>query len=153
MSNLRIVKGARYLTLIVLAFALLGVVLNSTGLLDAERAEGTKIKYLVATLPTVFYLAAIWMIQHAHAAIAKGEAVEAALATLLEHLGICLFLGGVARVFGELWLVRLLLGVSTSQGIFDVAAITLGCVGLLLFVLARPLRDAVRARAELAEIL
>lgn len=153
MSNVEVVKGARYLTLIVLALALLGVMLNSTGLLSADVAGAAKIRYLAATLPTLFYLAAIWMLQRAHAAIARGEAVEPALATLLERLGVCLFFGGIARVFGELLLVRLLLGVQTSWAWIDVAAITLGCVGLLLFVLARPLRDAVKARAELAEIL
>jgi hypothetical protein len=30
---------------------------------------------------------------------------------------------------------------------------TLGSIGLLLFILARPLRDAAKARTELAEIL
>lgn len=153
MLSLNVAKAARYPTAIVLALALLGVMLNSTDLLDADVAGAAKARYLAATLPTLFYVAAIWIIQRAHAAIARGDEVEPALATLLERLGICLFFGGIARVFGELLLVRLLLGVQTSWAWFDVAAITLGCVGLLLFALARPLRDAARARAELAEIL
>lgn len=153
MSSVRTVKAARYLTLIVLTATVLGIMLNSTGLLDADRADAAEIHQLAATLPTIFFVAAIWMIQRAHAAIARGEAIEAALGALLERLGICLFLGGIARVFGQLWLIRLALGVRTSWAWFDVAAITLGCVGLLLFALARPLRDAAKVRAELAEIV
>ncbi|HEX8301726.1 DUF2975 domain-containing protein [Sphingomonas sp.] len=151
MSNVKLVRAARYLTLMVLALAVLGVMLNSIGLLDASR--DARIRHLAATLPTLFYVAAIWMIQRAHAAIGRGDAVETALAALLERLGICLFLGGIARVFGQLWIVRLALGVPASWAWFDVAAVTLGCVGLLLFVLARPLREAAKVRTELAEIV
>lgn len=153
MANVTVVKVVRYLTMIVLACALIGVMLNSTGLFDADVAEPAKARFVAATLPTLFFLLAIWMVQRAHAAIAKGKAVEPALATLLERLGICLFFGGVARVFGELLLLRLLLGVRTSWAWFDMAAMTLSCVGLLLFALARPFRDAASARAELNEIL
>lgn len=153
MAYVQVAKGARYLTAIVLALALLGVMLNSTGLFDAGIAGATKVRYLAGALPTVFFLAAIAIVQRAHAKIAGGEAVLPALGKLLERLGVCLFLGGMARVFGELLLVRLILGAQTSWAWFDVAAITLGCVGLLLLALARPLRDAAMAHAELAEIL
>lgn len=151
MSNATLVRAARYLTLMILALSVLGIMLNSIGMLDAGGAAW--IRHLAAKLPMLFYVAAIWMIQRAHAAIARGDAVEAALAALLERLGICLFLGGIARVFGQLWIIRLALGVPTSLAWFDAAAVTLGCVGLLLFVLARPLREAAKARTELAEIV
>lgn len=153
MSNVRLVQWARYLTLLVLTVALLGVILNNLGLLDASRGEAARIRQFAAVLPTLFYIAAIWMIQRAHVAISRGDGVEAALASLLERLGICLFLGGIARVFGQLWIIRLVLGAPASWAWFDVGAITLGSVGLLLFVLARPLRDAAKARTELAEIV
>lgn len=151
MSSVRLVQWARYLTLLVLMVALLGVISNNLGLLDCPYA--VKIRRVAAILPTLFYIAAIWMIQRAYAAIARGDAVEAALATLLERLGLCLFLGGIARVFGQLWIIRLALGGPASWAWFDVGAMTLGSIGLLLFILARPLRDAAKARTELAEIL
>jgi hypothetical protein len=153
MSSVRLVQWARYLTLLVLAVALLGVISNNLGLLDPNCPYAVKVRRFAAMLPTLFYIAAIWMIQRAHAAIARGDAVEAALATLLERLGLCLFLGGIARVFGQLWIIRLALGVPASWAWFDVGAMTLGSIGLLLFILARPLRDAAKARTELAEIL
>jgi hypothetical protein len=151
MSNVWLARSARYLTLLVFAFALSGLMLNSTGLLEGDHAY--RIRYLAASLPTLFYLAAIWTIQRAYAAIARGDAVETALATLLEGLGVCLFLGGIARVFGQLWIPRLILGDRTSYAWFDVAAFTLGSLGLLLFIMARPLREAAQARAELDEIV
>ena len=151
--NARHISTVRFLTLGVLACVIAGVALNSIGLFDPARTDAAKVRQLAATLPTLFYLAAIWMIARAHAAIVGGEAVEAALGALLERLGACLFLGGLARVFGELWVVKLVLGTTGSWAWFDVAAITSGCVGLLMIALARPLRDAARARAELAEIL
>lgn len=151
MSSVRLVQWARYLTLLVLMVALLGVISNNLGLLDCPYT--VKIRRVAAILPTLFYIAAIWMIQRAYAAIARGDAVEAALATLLERLGLCLFLGGIARVFGQLWIIRMALGAPASWAWFDVGAMTLGSIGLLLFILARPLRDAAKARTELAEIL
>ena len=149
----RHIRTVQLLTLFVLACIVAGVALNSTGLFDPARDAAAKVRQLAATLPTLFYLAAIWMIARTHAAMSRGEAVEAALATLLERLGACLFLGGLARVFGELWLIKIVLGTTGSWAWFDTAAITLGCVGLLMIALARPLRDAARTRAELAEIL
>jgi hypothetical protein len=149
-STSRIVGWA---TTMVLVLTGAGVLLNSTGLLAGEVAGSAKVRLAAGLLPTLFYLAAIGMVQRAHAAIVRGEAVEATLARLLERLGICLLLGGLARVFGEIWIVRLIAGGVSSVAWFDVAAITLGCVGLLLVLLARPLRAAGQARAELADIL
>ncbi|WP_404336297.1 hypothetical protein AB2M62_18845 [Sphingomonas sp. MMS12-HWE2-04] len=153
MASVRLVHWARYLTLLVLVVGFLGVTMNNLSLLDADCSYAVKVRRFAAMLPSLFYLAAIWMIQRAHAAIARGDAVESALATLLERLGACLFLGGIARVFGQLWIIRLALGEPASFAWFDVGAMTLGSLGLLLFILARPLRDAAKARTELAGIV
>lgn len=153
MSGSGEVRTVRMLTILVLVALVLGLSLNATGLVDAEADETAKRLQLIGMLPTIFYLAAIWVIQRAFSAIAKGDAVEIALARLLGWLGVCLFLGGIARVFGEPWLTRLVLERPWSWVYFDVAAITLGCIGLLLVIVARPLREAARIRAELSEIV
>lgn len=144
---------ARNLTLVVLVALGLGMTLNATGLLAPDRSGSAKLVQVVTMLPMLCYLAAIWMIQRAFAALARDQAVEQVVATLLVRLGACLFVGGMLRVFGEPWLTRLVLGRPWPWANVDGAAVALGCAGLLLVLLARPVRHAARMRAELDEIL
>ncbi|GMN04319.1 hypothetical protein [Erythrobacter sp. MTPC3] len=152
MSIIRNARLARYATLGVLVLVLLAMGLSILFLFDEGRSAEAKIQHFAATLPSLFFVGGIWMTERAFKAIAVGQAVELALSNLLERLGICLFLGGMAFVFGRPLILKALLD-SSAWGWFDVPAITLGCVGLLLFVLGRPLRVAAAARAELDEIL
>lgn len=145
-------KSARYATLGVLAIALLGVGMNSTGFLDPSSGEAAMVHQAAATLPSLFFIGGIWTVERAFKAIERGEAVEAALSILMMRLGFCLFAGGLAFVFAQPLLTKVILGTS-PWGWFDVPTITLGSLGLLLMVLARPLREAADVRSELDGIL
>ena len=144
---------ARNLTFMVLVMLALGMVLNATGLILPGNSGPAKIVQLSGMLPMLCYLAAVWMIQRAFSALARGDAVERIVAKLIVRVGACMFLGGLLRVFGEAWLTRLALGQRWPWANFDVAAITLGTAGLFLILLARPLRHAARMRAELDTIV
>lgn len=143
----------RIATLAVLAAVLLGTALNATGLFDPAVSADMKTRHLIMQLPSIFFIAAIWMVARAFHAIAAGEAVEQALANLLQRLGTCLLLGGGSFVFIQPLLLRSLTSQPAGWVWFDVPAMTLGCLGLMLFLMSSPLREAGKARAELAEIL
>ena len=143
---------ARNLTLVVLAALAFGIAFNASGLTAPGGSGSVKLLQLIAMLPMFCYLAAIWTIYRTFAVLARGSAVEQAVAKLLIQLGGLMFLGGLLRVFGEPWLTRLVLGRPWPWANFDVAAVALGAAGLLLILLARPLRDAARMRVELDAI-
>jgi len=144
---------ARNLTAMVLVVLVLGTALNATGLIMPGGSGPAKTVQSITMLPMLCYLAAVWMIHRAFAALARGDAVEQIVAKLLVRVGTCMFLGGLLRVFGEPWLTRLALDQPWPLANFDVAAITLGTAGLFLVLLARPLRHAAWMRAELDAIL
>lgn len=150
MQRLNIVRIA---TGAVLLVVLSGTVLNGSGLFDPAISTDMKTRHLIMQVPSIFFIAAIWMVGRAFHAIAAGEAVEQALANLLQRLGLCLFLGGLSFVFLQPLLLRGLTSASSGWVWFDVPAMTLGCLGLMLVFLSAPFRDAAAARAELAEIL
>lgn len=152
-TNQRDAAIARNLTLMVLAALAVGMALNATGLIAPDHSGSAKLVQLITMLPMLCYLAAIWTIHRAFAALVRGCAVEQTVAKLLVQLGALMFLGGILRVFAEPWLTRFVLGRPWPWANVDVAAITLGAAGLLLILLARPLRHAARMRAELDEIL
>mgnify|MGYP001170499938 CR=1 FL=1 len=145
-------KFARYATLVVLVCVVLAVAMNSTGLFAQEVGRAAKLQQIAALVPSVFFIAAIWMVERAFRAISDGQPLELALVALLRRMGMCLFLGGLTFVFVQPWLNKLLLG-ATPIAWFDIPAITLGCLGLLMVVMARPLREAAEAQAELGEIV
>lgn len=146
-------RVAQALTALVLLAVAMGVTLNSTGLVIGASNNTYRSAQLIATLPVLFYLVAIWTVHRAFGALARGDAVERVLSELLARVGICLFFGGLVRVFAEPFLLRWVFEGPWPVANFDVAAITLGTVGLLLVLVALPLRDAASMRAELAEIL
>lgn len=145
-------KIVRYATRTVLLLSLLGVGLNATGLFDPNVETAKKIWFIAGMLPTLFFVAAIVMIDRAYTAIAEGETVETALSSLIARLGLCLFLGGIAFVFAQPLVTKVILGTS-AWAWFDVPSITIGCLGLLLMIVAHPLREAAAMRAELDEFL
>lgn len=143
---------ARNLTALVVAVLALGMALNSSGLIMPGASASVKLVQVITMLPMLCYLAAVWTIHRAFAALSRGDAVERTVAKLLVQVGTCMFLGGILRVFAEPWLTRLVLDRPWPWANFDVAAIALGTAGLLLILLARPLRDAARMRVELDAI-
>lgn len=143
---------ARLATRAVLVLTLLAIGFNSIGLFDSSVSASAKMEGVIKLVPSVFFIAGIWMVERAFKAISVGEAVEVALGDLLARLGLCLFLGGISFVFMQPLLLTLLLPKWFAVAWFDVPSITLGCLGLLLFFMARQLKDAGVLRAEMEEI-
>jgi len=102
-------------------------------------------------LPMFFYLWAIWAVQRAIASISRGDVFGLVVPRLLTQVGLALFFGGIVNVFVAPILIKLVTG-RGGLAAYDVAAITLGVVGLALVVVAQLLRQAAAMRAELDEI-
>ncbi len=130
---------------IVALASVMEIVVTATGVYPHTRL-------LLSRLPMPFYLWAIWTVGRACAAIGRGEYFGLVVPRLLTRVGLALFFGGIASVF----VAPLLMRVVTGRGgylAYDVAAITVGVVGLALVVIAPLLRQAAEMRAELDEIL
>lgn len=132
------------LALLVLASAM-EVIVTATGVYPHTRL-------LLYRLPVPFYLWAIWAVGRACAAIGRGDYFGEVVPRLLNRVGLALFFGGIANVFVAPILIKVLTG-RGGYAAYDVAAITVGVVGLALVVIAPLLRQAAAMRAELDEIL
>jgi len=106
---------------------------------------------LVARLPVLFYLAAIWMVRAACAAIARGVLFDRVMPKLIERVGIALAAGALTHVFIVPWIWMAAFG-RGAYAWYDPAAITLGVVGFALILVARLLAQAGEMRAELDEM-
>ncbi|WP_179188120.1 DUF2975 domain-containing protein [Sphingomonas sp. IBVSS2] len=103
---------------------------------------------LIARLPMLFYLAAIWMVRQALAALARGVLFDRVMPRLILLVGIALAAGALVNVFVVPWIWFAVLG-RGSYAYYDVAAITLGVVGFALVLVARLLAQAAEMREEL----
>lgn len=146
-------RASFILTAAVLILLLSGAMLNATGLFAADRAVSDRMIQAVGMVPLACYCVAIGLIARAFATLARGAAVERVVARLLVRVGACLVVGGAFRVVGEPWLTRMILDRPWPYAYFDGAAVALAVLGLLLILLAGPLRDAARMRADLNGIL
>jgi hypothetical protein len=106
---------------------------------------------LIYRLPMLFYLWAIWCARRAIASIGEGESFGPAVPRLLSQVGLALFLGGIVNVFVAPILGLLTLG-RGALAHYDVAAITVGVVGLTLLLVAQLLGQAAAMRRELDEM-
>jgi hypothetical protein len=149
----RVVRISFVLTIMLLAPLVIGSMLNATGLFAAERAVSVRIIQGIAMVPLVCYCIAIGLIARAFAVLDRGGAVERVISDLLIWVGACLLAGGVFRVVGEPMLTRLILDRPWPYMNFDLAAMTLAVLGLMLILLGGPLRDAARMRDELKDIV
>ena len=107
---------------------------------------------LIFRLPMVAYLWAIVVLRRALLAIASGLAFDEVLPRMLRGVGLALFAGAASAVV----IVPLALRIARGAGPiahYDVAAITLGVVGLVLLVLAALMHRAVSMSAELDTII
>lgn len=136
--------------LVTFAFAVVALALLT--ILAAVIANGAPAVLWVRQLPLVFYLAAIWMVRQALAAIARGGSFERTVARMIGRVGVVLALGALTNVFFGPWLGRVLFGRGPIAA-FDPAAITLGVIGFALVLLASILGSAADMRAELDEIV
>ena len=146
-------RRARLATRAVLLLTLFAIGLNYIDLFDPVVSASAKVEAMIKLFPSVFFIAGIWMVERAFKAISVGQAVESALGDLMKRLGLCLFFGGISFVFLQPLLLTLLVPDWFAVAWFDVPSITLGCLGLLLFFMARHLNDAGLLRAEMEEIL
>ena len=153
MNRFTTARNARFATIAVLVCTISGLALNSTGLFSDHGGQDAQIRQVAGLIPSLCYVAAIWMVERAFRSIGRGQRIEVALGNLMQNLGLWLFLGGIAFVFVQPLLLKALTVSWGAWAWFDVPSITLGCLGLLLFVMARPLRDAATARAEIEGIL
>ncbi len=131
--------------IVLLLASLMEIAVTATGVYPHTRL-------LLYRLPMLFYLWAIWAVGRACAAIGRGEYFAEVVPRLLNRVGLALFFGAIANVFVAPVLMKLLTG-RGGYAAYDVAAITLGVVGLALVVIAPLLRHAAEMRAELDEIL
>jgi hypothetical protein len=106
---------------------------------------------LIYRLPMLFYLWAIWCARRAIASIGAGESFGPAVPRLLTQIGLALFLGGIVNVFVAPILSLLVFG-RGALAHYDVAAITVGVVGLTLILVAQLLGQAAAMRRELDEM-
>ena len=107
---------------------------------------------LAEALPMPFFLAAIWSIRRAVLMVGAGAALRSLVSAMLARVGLALLLGGLAMVVA----VPTIVWLTTGKGAvlrYDVAAITVGVVGLGLMILARVVAEAEELQAELDEIL
>jgi hypothetical protein len=150
MTNDLLRRRARILRdLVTLVFVVLALVL-SIELLGGVTGHYSP-HWLIARLPVVFYLAAIWMARAAFASIARGVMFDAVVPRLIRRVGIALAAGALTNVFAVPWIWRFVLG-RGSYAWYDPAAITLGVVGFALVLVAHLLAQASEMRSELDEM-
>lgn len=99
------------------------------------------------------YLYAVWVIGQAMGAVAGGDLFQPRLSQALCRAGVALGLGGVFSVFVMTNLMRLFGIVRGSYLNLDIAAMTLGMFGGVLFLLGGLMERAGHMQAELDEIL
>lgn len=142
-------RRAQGATLGVLALVSMAIALNSVGMAGSAAGTDARIAQAIHTIPSLFFVAAIWLTQRAFGAMARGEAIEAALGRLVPGIGTCLVAGGATFVFVQPLLLRAFTERYSAIAWFDVPAITLGCLGLLLIALSAAFRSAAQKSAEL----
>jgi len=138
-------------TLVDLVLAVLLLVLAVEVAAMIRRAD-PRPELLLHRVPMLLYLWAIWNARQAIAAVGRGDAFGPIVARLLGRVGVALFLGGLAQVFGVPWLLWGL-GLGPSIAHYDVAAITVGVVGAALMIVAQLLGQAAKMRQELDEFV
>jgi len=108
---------------------------------------------LVWTLPTAFYLFAVWSIGAAMGQLSKGRLIQPTLVHALRRVGLALGVGGLVSVFGVTNVIRLIEGGRGGWAYFDVAGMTLGMIGGALFLLGGVMAQAGKVQAELDEMI
>lgn len=107
---------------------------------------------LIYRFPFIFYLAAIWMMRSAFHSLAKGGLFDDIVPARLVLTGYALLAGAFVTILPTPLMLRYAFGSGTGGlANFDVSAIMLGIVGMMLVLLARLLAQAARMRAELDE--
>lgn len=110
--------------------------------------------WTVRRVAVIFYVGAIGMLAFAGFRIAQGKGFGEIMLRLLSWSGILLAVGATYETFGVAWMLRTFeIGGFRGYGMFDPTYVTLGAVGLLLWLLGRLMRRAVDMARELEEFL
>ena len=118
---------------------------------DADFA-GSLLVQLVLAVPALLYLAALWQLRRAVAAVAAGEPFGAAVVRALRRLGLLLMLGALAGLL-VLPSAHRLLGQPYPRLLdFDLANLIIAGIGLGLAFLAGLVARAGAVQRELDEI-
>jgi hypothetical protein len=116
---------------------------------DAVRAFACQ---AVAAFPEALFLAALWWVRAALAAVSLGELFAPSMTRMLDRVGIVLACGAAARILLVPGACRLL-GFDAGHWIaFDAEGMVLAAIGLALKAIASVLREASAIQSELDEI-
>ena len=122
----------------------------ATVVVSAGAGKTTGVALLARSLPLPLYLYALVIAAVAIRRVGTGEALKLQVSKLLSRIGWALFMGGIVQVFVVPWAMRRGAG---SIAYFDMNAITVGAIGIMLVILARTVRQAETDRAELDSFL
>lgn len=139
---------------LILALALVTERAGYAGLYSgpSEGLAGRLLVQLLLALPAVLYLAALWQLRRAVAAVAAGSPFGPAIVSALRRSGALLVGGATATLFIQPSLHRLLDQAWPRLIDFDVATLVLAGIGVALVFLARLVERAAGVEAELDAI-
>ena len=139
-----------WVLLVLERFGWMAVALGKDGL-GAGFARHLAVQ-VVAALPEVLYLLALWWVRASIAGFASGDLYGTAVTGMLRRVGATLGAGACLNVFVVPGMQRLL-GEGPGYWIaFDVTGLVLAAIGLSLVIVARVLDNARAMKAELDEI-
>lgn len=98
--------------------------------------HGAAAAMLLWRVPPLCYLAALWFLSGAIRSIGAAHPFRVRTMVALQRAGAALIFGGLFSLIGVTNVVRLI-GGGGSYAHFDVAGLTLACVGASLFLFAR----------------
>lgn len=130
-----------------------GVIVPVIASLSGRMNGSSLMTPLVWTVSPFCYLFGVWSIGQAMGDLARGSMFTATVANALRRVGLALGLGGVFSVFVATNLLRFLEQMRGGYLHFDVAGMTLGMIGVALFLLGRVLDQAEAVQAELDEMI
>ncbi|MDE1467025.1 hypothetical protein [Aurantiacibacter sp. D1-12] len=136
-----------------LSALLLGIIV-AADLIGGILYQSELTYWAVRRVATLAYVLAISLLAYAGWQVAKGRGFGDVMPRLLSAAGLLLAAGATFETFGVAFVMRAF-GVGDFRGIahFDPTYVTLGAVGLLLWLLGRLMRQAIAMARELEEFL
>ena len=128
----------------------LGAIALEAGATIAYQAgRGVAFETVLARLPSVIYLYAIWACRSAARRVQKGARFGDEMPALLTRIGLAIAVGAMIEIAVGPWVLLMVKGWPGPIFTYDPATLTLGAVGALLLVLAGLWRQAASMADEL----
>lgn len=128
----------------------LGAIAVEAGATIAHQpGRGVAFETIVARIPSVIYLYAIWACRSAARRVQKGAQFGDEMPLLLTRIGLAIAAGALIETVVGPWLSLLVKGWPGPIFTYDPASLALGAVGALLLVLAGLWRQAAGMADEL----